>query len=80
VVACYLSEVGISPLERVRRNMNCNLDALCQDLNMLRRFGDPTARQRAARHEAQIEAIKRTGREQGFAFKPQSRGWSALPG
>ena len=41
VVACYQSEVGISPLERVRRNMNCNLDALCQDLNMLRRFGDP---------------------------------------
>ena len=34
VVACYLSEVRISPLERVRRNMNCNLDALCQDLNM----------------------------------------------
>ncbi len=27
VVACYLSEVGISPLERVRRNMNSNLDA-----------------------------------------------------
>ena len=41
VIACYLSEVGVSSQERVRRNMNCNLDALCQDLNMIRRFSDP---------------------------------------
>ena len=80
VVACYLSEVRISPLERVRRNMNCNLDALCQDLNMLRRFSGPGAPQRIARHEAQIEAIRRTGQEHHLAFKPQSRGRSAYLG
>jgi hypothetical protein len=70
VVACYLSEVGISPLERVSRSMNCNLDALCQDLDMLRRLSDPAARHRATQHEAQADAIKRTGQERSGFHDP----------
>jgi hypothetical protein len=38
-IACYLSDPGIDPLERVRRLMNHNLAALHEDLNMLGRFG-----------------------------------------
>jgi hypothetical protein len=80
VVGCYLSEVGVSPLERVRRNMNCNLDGICQDLNMLRRFDSPDTRQRTARHRAQLDAIKRTGQQHGWAFTAQKRARSAYLG
>ena len=47
VLPCYLTEVGIEPLERVRRNMNCNLEGICQDLNMLRRLASPRPRRRS---------------------------------
>ena len=80
VLPCYLTEVGIGPLERVRRNMNCNLEGICQDLNMLRRFSTPEARQKIARHEAQLGAIKRTGERHGFAFTPPDRFRSAYLG
>jgi hypothetical protein len=73
IVGCYLSDVGVSPLERVRRNMNCNLDGICQNLSMLRRFDGPDAAQRIARHQAQLEAIKRTGQQHGWTFTPQNR-------
>jgi hypothetical protein len=71
VIACYLSEVGIDPLERVRRNMNCNLDALCEDLNILRRFTSPEAPLKAAEHEAKIKAIEHTAKQHDWTFKKQ---------
>jgi hypothetical protein len=80
VLPCYLTEFGIDPLERVRRNMNCNLDGICQDLNMLRRFTEPDTWQKIARHEAQLAAIKRTGEHYGFAFTPPNRFRSAYLG
>jgi hypothetical protein len=60
--------------------MNCNLDGICQDLNMLRRFDGPDTRQRIARHQAQLDAIKRTGQRQGWAFTAQKRARSAYLG
>lgn len=80
VLPCYLAEVDIDPLERVRRNMNCHLDGICQDLNMLRRFSSPEARQKITRHDAQLAAIQRTGKQYGFTFKPADRFRSAYLG
>jgi hypothetical protein len=80
VTACYLCEAGIDPLERVRRNMNCHLDGLCQELNMLRKFSHPGAQARIDQHEKQIEAVKQTALKRGFAFKPASRHLSAYIG
>jgi hypothetical protein len=60
--------------------MNCHLDALCQDINMLRRFSDPAARGRNTRHEKQIEMVKRTALQHGFEFKPPDRYRSAFIG
>jgi hypothetical protein len=80
VVSCHLSEKGIDPLERIRRNLNCHLDALSQDINMLRRLSDPSARQRIARHEAEVEAVKRAAEQRNFAFKPQDGFRSAFIG
>jgi hypothetical protein len=75
-----LCEAGIDPLERVRRNMNCHLDGLCQELNMLRKFSHPGAQARIDQHEKQIEAVKQTALKRGFAFKPASRHLSAYIG
>jgi hypothetical protein len=51
-IACYLSEPGIEPLERIRRLMNHNLVALHEDLNMLGRFSGQDAAARSARHQS----------------------------
>lgn len=80
VLPCYLTEVGIDPLERVRRNMNCNLDGICQDLNMLRRSSLPEAQPKITRRETQLAAIRRTGEQHGFAFTPPDRFRSAYLG
>jgi hypothetical protein len=47
---------------------------------MLRRFDGPDAAQRIARHQAQLEAIKRAGQQHGWAFTPQNRGRPAFLG
>jgi hypothetical protein len=80
VLPCYLTETTIDPLERVRRNMNCNLDGICQDLNMLRRSSLPGAQQKITRHDTQLEAIRRTGEQYGFAFKQPDQFRSAYLG
>jgi hypothetical protein len=76
VIACYLSEPEIDPLERVRRLMNHNLSALREDLNMLSRLPGKDAATRAARHRAQEEAIERTAREVGLPFHRQKKPFS----
>ncbi len=47
---------------------------------MLRRFDGPDARQRIARHQAQLAAITRTGQQHGWAFTAQKRARSAYLG
>jgi hypothetical protein len=76
-MACYLSERGVDPLERVRRLMNHNLVALTEDLNMLARFSDPKALARAARHRAQEADIARTGQGFGLTFTRPKKCYSA---
>lgn len=67
-IACYLAERGISSLERVRRGMNCNLQALTEEINMLNRFTGPDAMAAAERHKAQIGKIEREGRRYELHF------------
>lgn len=80
VLPCYLTEVGITPLERVRRNMNSHLEGICQDLNMLRRSSGPEAGQKIAQHEQQLAALERTGERHGFSFTPPKKFRSAYLG
>jgi hypothetical protein len=60
-MGCYLAEPGISPLERIRRNLNFNLTALFEDTKMIGTFSIEGAGQRVARHETKTEEIVRTG-------------------
>lgn len=72
-IACYLSEPGIDPVERMRRLMNHNLAALHEDLSMLSRFTGQDAAAKVVRHRAQEAAIARAGRHFGLAFtRPKS--------
>lgn len=80
VIACYLSEVNIDPLERIRRNMNCNLDGLCQDLNMLGRFNSSDAKARVTEHKTKVSEYKHFADHYGFEFKQQDRYRSAFMG
>jgi hypothetical protein len=76
-IACYLSERGIEPLERVRRIMNHNLAALHQDLNMLVRIPRQDSAAKAARHRSQEEAIAGAGRRHNLGFTRPRKGFSA---
>jgi hypothetical protein len=76
-IASYLSDLGIDPLERVRRLMNHNLAALHEDLNMLGRFGGEDAAAKTARHRGQEAAIARTGCQFGLAFTRPKKGFTA---
>lgn len=76
-IACYLSEPGIEPLERVRRIMNQNLAALHEDLNMLGRIPRQDSVDKAARHRSQEAAISRVGQRHGLGFTRPKKGFSA---
>ena len=67
--ACYVSESGISPLERIRRSMNWRLDGMSQDVIMIRDFRIPEAASEVARLNSRIDAIGRTGGSYGLTFK-----------
>jgi hypothetical protein len=67
--ACYLSERGISPLERIRRSMNWRLDGMCQDIIMIKDFGIPEAASKVAYLNSRIDAIGRAGAACGLTFK-----------
>lgn len=75
-IACYLSEPGIEPLERMRRLMNHNLVALHEDLNMLGRLPSQGAADKAARHQTQEAAIARAGRQHGLTFTKPKKGYT----
>jgi hypothetical protein len=72
-IACYLAERGIDSLERVRRDMNCNLQALTEDINMLNRLTGPDAKAKAERHTAHIGEIEREGKRSGLRFHAPER-------
>jgi hypothetical protein len=75
--ACYVSERGIDPLERIRRSMNWRLDGLCQDIVMVRDFGIPGAAVKVAHLNSRIEAISRAGQSHGLTFKKAAKYTSA---
>lgn len=76
-IACYLSEPGIEPLERVRRIMNHNLAALHEELNMLGRIPRQDAADKAARHRSQEAAIAHAGQRHGLGFTRPKKNLSA---
>lgn len=57
--ACYLTEPGIEPLERVRRHMNLDLRALHENGRMLRKIADPPSVAKASKHAAQVDDWER---------------------
>jgi len=65
---CYLTEPGVEPLERLRRHMNLDLQALHEDGRMLRKIGDPPSVAKAIRHADRELVIGRTGEEFGLSF------------
>jgi hypothetical protein len=75
--ACFLSETGIDPLERIRRNMNYRLEALSQELVMMAAFTTPGAAEKVAGNEATVAAIAESGQSQGFRFHARDRHRSA---
>lgn len=76
-VACYLTEPGIGSLERVRRNLNYNLQAMHEDLNMLRAIDGQEAIDKAARHRTRIDAIGRSGYQHQLQLTRPRKGYSA---
>jgi hypothetical protein len=69
-VAAYLTDPHIDARERVRRNMNCHLEGLGQDINLLAAFPAPEAATKVAEHRTQIDAVERTAAVHGFGFTP----------
>jgi hypothetical protein len=67
--ACYVSESGITPLERIRRSMNWRLDGMSQDVIMIGDFHIPEAASEVARLNSRIDAIGRAGVTYGLTFK-----------
>ncbi len=76
-IACYLTEPGIGSLERVRRNLNYDLQAMHEDLNMLRTIAGQEAAGKAARHSERIDAIGREGHQHQLELTRPRRGYSA---
>jgi hypothetical protein len=76
-IACYLTESGIGSLERVRRNLNYDLQAMYEDLNMLRTIAGQEAIDRAARHRERIDAIGREGHQHRLELTRPKKGYSA---
>ena len=67
--ACYMTEFGITPLERIRRSMNWRLDGMCQKITMIRDFSIPEAAAEVAHMNARIAAIGRSGEAHDLTFK-----------
>lgn len=66
--SCYLTEPDIEPLERIRRHMNLDLQALYEDSRMLRKVGDSPSVAKAGRHAHREQVIGRVGMEFGLIF------------
>jgi len=71
--ACYLTEPGIDPLERIRRHMNLALLALREDARMHRRIPGAEAAAKVARHDAREDVIGSVGQSFGLTFTKAKR-------
>jgi hypothetical protein len=67
--ASYLTDPTIDARERIRRGINRRLDGLCEQLSLLTGLNGPLAQADTAHVQARIEAISRTGKQHGFAFR-----------
>ena len=76
-IACYLTEDGIEPLERIRRNMNRRLESLSQQIVMMTPFTIPGAAEDVAAKEARVAAIAESGQRHGFRFRARNEHRSA---
>ena len=76
-IVCYLTEPGIGSLERVRRNLNYDLQAMHEDLNMLRTIAGQEAIDKAAGHSARIDAIGQEGHQHQLQLTRPKKGYSA---
>jgi hypothetical protein len=79
-VAAYLAAPGIDARERVRRNINCQVEGLSEDIHLLTPFTAPEATVKIAEHRAQISAVKHTAAVHGFEFTPAKGFTSAYLG
>ena len=73
-IACYLTDRSIDVRERLRRNMNCHLDALCEQINLLSPFSVPDAAPKVAHAQEKIAVIGRAAAQHGFRFHKMD-GW-----
>jgi hypothetical protein len=73
-IACHLTDCSIDARERLRRNMNCHLDALCEQVSLLDPFSVPEAAPKVAGNRERIAAIGRAGKQHGFTFHKMD-GW-----
>jgi hypothetical protein len=71
-IGCYLTDRNIDARERMRRNMNFRLDALCEQLTMLKGFIGDDAKRKADWTGERIAAFGRTAANQGFTFKAKN--------
>lgn len=67
--ACYMTDDEITPLERMRRNMNYRLEGLSQQIVMMTSFTIPGAAESVAAKEAQLKTIADSGWDFGFQFR-----------
>jgi len=68
-VAVYLTDPAIDGRERVRRNMNCRLDALCEQIRLVGVFQDDDAARMADRNRQRLGDFERAARRHGFRFR-----------
>lgn len=76
-IACYLTETGIDPLERIRRNMNYRLAGLSQQIVMMESFTITGATEKVTEKETRLAAIAESGQRHGFRFRARKRHQSA---
>lgn len=68
-VAVYLTDPAIDGQERVRRNMNYRLDALCEQIRLVGAFQDDDAARMADRNRQRLGDFERAARRHGFRFR-----------
>lgn len=73
-IAAYLLDPKVDARERVRRSVNCRLEGLCEELQLLRPFAsEPDSAKRIEALEARVAVLERSARQHGFAFHKADR-------
>ena len=68
-MAVYLTDPAIDGRERVRRNMNYRLDALCEQIRLVGGFQDYDAARMADRNRERLGDFERAAQRHGFRFR-----------